>query len=495
MSLLQTLPAHFSTLQSSILKNKRTLTLLAIPAVPLTFLAICLSTWRVDVGSQVRLRGIVHLFNLLSSNKGNTDPAVELEKKKLFTLFESVVDAERLAFNDDFRTDESKRELFKIQLEGIFGEGNLFSPLGQVLVRKDVEKTLKRRLLFAETCIKSLPYGHPSTLAALKRVSSKLIIIAGLPRTGSTMLHRLLSEDLSTRTPLWWEQMHDVEPLPTQPADLVCDCRAEKVVKDLAGIKIISPNALSEFDRFHKIGAFEVEECAPFIRRYFNDMDSPYLSPKSLELREDWSMNKDVDRSFIIKHLVYWLANETTAFPKDEGKDSDYSWILKAPIFTTFLPEMYEAFPDAAYVFTSRDPVNVIPSTCGLVEVAASIKANWGKGGTTLFHHIGGYVFGRMEFLARKQDEFIRSAEKGDKLLKVINLPYKATIKSPMASVEKIYELAGRKVSEETRRRMEAHLKENTQGKHGKANYSLEKFGLTEGRLLDSFGQYKKDYC
>ena len=64
--------------------------------------------------------------------------------------------------------------------------------------------------------------------------------------------------------------MHD-DPAPAVSPD---DPRAAEVARALRGLAAISPNALAEFDKFHKLGSGEVEECAPFLRRYYNDMDS-----------------------------------------------------------------------------------------------------------------------------------------------------------------------------------------------------------------------------
>lgn len=53
------------------------------------------------------------------------------------------------------------------------------------------------------------------------------------------------------------------------------------------------------------------------------------------------------------------------------------TWVLKAPMFTPFLGELAAVFPDAAFVFTSREPKSVLPSTCGMAEAAASVKMDY----------------------------------------------------------------------------------------------------------------------
>ena len=89
--------------------------------------------------------------------------------------------------------------MHEMQLKGIYEPGNKFSPFGQTLVLKDFMKNLKRRIAFA----KRVQIVLPTKKDQEKGVGTNVIIIAGLPRTGSTMLHRLLSADKTTRTPLW----------------------------------------------------------------------------------------------------------------------------------------------------------------------------------------------------------------------------------------------------------------------------------------------------
>ena len=447
-------------------------------------MTLLLNSYKVGKKTNVKLRGIAHLYNYLKRNKTYTNDELISLKKSAFDLFELVLNAERVAFGDNDKTDNAKRQLFTIQLDGISGEGNRFTPLGRVLTLGDTIKLLNRRLKFADTITKMLPNKDDHNCNNGKNY----ILIAGLPRTGSTMLHRLLSEDKLTRTPLWWEQMHDDIPLPTNPNDLKTDNRAPFVTKALQKISLIAPNALAEFDRFHKIGTYEVEECAPFMRRYFNDMDSPYLAPSAIQKRVDWCEDKSIDRSFIVNHLKAWLSLESLAFPKDK----DYKWVIKAPLFTTLLPEFSEGFPNATYVFTNRDPLNVIPSTCGLIEVAAAIKADW-KNEDEMLNFVGSYTLSRMGGFAKYQSTFIEKIAK-NKNIKCLALRYPDVIKDPIKEVKRIYEFAGRELTDDTISDMEIHLKDNTQAKHGKANYSLEKYGLSKEKVEEVMKDYKKAY-
>ena len=212
--------------------------------------------------TKVKLRGVVCLVNRLKSKATAVDDKVLSIMKPVDELFEDVLVEERKAFGDNAADDEAKRSLYKMQFYGTFENGNRFSAVGQTLMVKDVEKNLHRRIAFAKRCQADLP-----TESSRQNVGSNIIIIAGLPRTGSTMLHRLLSADPTTRTPLWWEQMlADEEQLPCAPEDLTTDPRADTVVKSFEAISLVSPNALEEFNKFHKVRGGE-ERTARGVKR------------------------------------------------------------------------------------------------------------------------------------------------------------------------------------------------------------------------------------
>ena len=150
--------------------------------------------------------------------------------------------------------------------------------------------------------------------------------------------------------------------------------------------------------------------------------------------------------------------------------------------------EIENVFPNSTFVFTSRNPVNVVPSTCGMVECAASFKADWSQ---LILSHVGGYTIERMAGFAKFQDAFIAKKKKEGK--PCVEIDYKFSVKNPMESVEKIYKAAGRELTEKARAEMLAHLGEHTQHKHGKADYSLEKFELTEESISTGMADYKRN--
>ncbi|KAK7230419.1 protein kinase regulator, partial [Aureococcus anophagefferens] len=90
--------------------------------------------------------------------------------------------------------------------------------------------------------------------------------------------------------------------------------------------KTVVPNRAAK--GFHKLGSGEVEECAPFLRRYYNDMDSVLFAPRALDARSRWLRDPAVDKSFLVRHLVAWLRGSSDDDDSgdedlDEGDDAD----------------------------------------------------------------------------------------------------------------------------------------------------------------------------
>ena len=72
------------------------------------------------------------------------------------------------------------------------------------------------------------------------------VFITGLPRTGTTLLHGLLTEDPDNRVPLTWEVMYPASPKPGR-----VDAVRSKTNSRLAWVSRLAPG----FERIHPIAA------------------------------------------------------------------------------------------------------------------------------------------------------------------------------------------------------------------------------------------------
>src|SRR5262245_11610128 len=80
------------------------------------------------------------------------------------------------------------------------------SDLGKIFLKNVISKRLQTRLRI-ENYLRQNP-------AVLQEQVRRPVIILGMPRTGTTLLHRLLAQDPESRAPVTWEMGH-VAPPPT----------------------------------------------------------------------------------------------------------------------------------------------------------------------------------------------------------------------------------------------------------------------------------------
>lgn len=414
--------------------------------------------------SRVKLRGVFWAANWLCRVVGI---GTTCDVDGLTDLHEQALAAEHVAFGDDAAADAAKRSLFRIQLHGVDAPGNRFTPLGRSIFGRDLAKRLRRRIRLAN-----------AVAAAPKRaIDAPVVIVAGLPRTGSTLLHRLLCADAAARSPRYWEFMHDDAGEAVAGEDAVEDeRRAAAVEAGFDKLAALSPNGLDEFKKFHHVDARAIEEVAGLLRRYVWDTETALLAPAAVAARARWFADDETDRSFLARHLASWVALQR--LPKDRF------WVLKSPALTAIVGEVADAFPDATIVFTSRDPARCVPSLCGLDEVACSVKFDYAGG---LEAH-GAAVLSRLELYAANQCAFVLAARGLHPAL--VLLRYDDLVADPIACVERIYAARGATPSEEARAAMERHLEENAQHKHGRAAYGLGQFGLDAADLGRRFAAY-----
>ncbi len=97
---------------------------------------------------------------------------------------------------------------------------------------------------------------HPEIL---QEPISRPLFIVSLPRTGTSLLHWLLSQDPSNRSPLYWET---IRPAPApEPLTRETDPRIEEVEKLLGQRQKIAPGLASK----HKVHAMKPNECFPLL--------------------------------------------------------------------------------------------------------------------------------------------------------------------------------------------------------------------------------------
>ena len=295
------------------------------------------------------------------------------------------------------------------------------------------------------------------------------IVIVGLPRTGSTMTHRLLASDPNHTAMLWWEGRYPALLSGEKQGDI--EARMELGKAEVDAVVAASPEALDIHPWDYK-GADE--EILLLEHNFLSTVPESFMALPSYS---KWIEEQDHTLAYEdLKKFIQYLQWQN---PGREKK----RWVLKSPHHLGFIDKMISVFPDAKIIQTHRDPVKTVPSFCSmcanLFEPLTTnfdkvfIGKHWSNKLTRALNHC-------MNISEHHPDNFL-------------DLEFLNMIKDPIDEMKKIYEFIGEPFGEKTEVAMEAWREEN---KHemGAHKYSLEEYDLTESQINDNFAKYQQKY-
>ena len=338
--------------------------------------------------------------------------------------------------------DDSYREPYNILLQSLQDEACL-NTQGVILMQRPILRLLSNRLR-TEEAFTSYPEMAETPI-------ERPLYILGFPRTGTTLLHNLLSCDPASRWLRLWEGLY---PAPA-PESLDDDPRVAKSKEFVTGFEKIAPLLASA----HKLNATGPEECLWLIEHTFADF--------IFELRANipsysrWLSQHEADP---VWYLYYRRQLQMLSW-KCRGSH----WGCKAPRHLSGLSGLLSVFPDARIVQTHRSVESVLPSICSLCEITRSASSNHVDKGA-----IGTHRHQRLLEVGRRSTE-VRSTTNAEQFLDVQS---NDLVTDPIGTVHRIYEHPGYSYSDSFENRMKLWLADNWQYKHGPHPYSLEEFGL-----------------
>ena len=290
------------------------------------------------------------------------------------------------------------------------------------------------------------------------------IIVAGLPRTGTTHLHNLMSADPALRSLPYWESL---EPVPLdEERGLEPDPRRERCDLALG----FMDEAMPYFKRMHEMTTDHVHEEIQLLAMDFSTMLFESVVP--LPTYRDWWTATDQTASYrYLKDVLGVLTHE-------RGGDR---WVLKSPQHLAQFPVLAEVFPDATVVVTHRDPVAVTVSMATMV--AYSCRMNLAHPDPAA---MGAYWRDRVEDLLRAcvQD---REALPADR---TIDVAFDEFMADDVAMVERVYALAGQPWDAAARAALDGYMATHPRGRHGGVHYDPAVLGLDRAELEASLAFY-----
>jgi len=335
-----------------------------------------------------------------------------------------------------------------------YAEEAALTPRGVKAARAMLRAALAARL-FAQDAWKR----HPEH--AEVRIE-RPIFVTGLPRTGTTALHRLLTADPAHQgLEVWLAEV----PQPRPPRETWADNPVFQAIQ--AGYQrhhVAHP----EFMGVHYMSADMVEECWQLLRQSMRSVSFECLA--HLPSYSAWLAEQDW-RPAYRRHR----RNLQLIGLNDPGR----RWVLKNPSHLFALDALLEVYPDALIVQTHRDPRTAMASMCSL---AAHATDGWSRVFT-------GKVIGRdqLELWSRGLALFRAERAKHDPA-RFFDVRYEDFTGDPLGTVEAIYAHFGLPFTGQARAAMARLLEESRTGAARPAHrYDLADFGLTGEEVTERF--------
>ena len=293
------------------------------------------------------------------------------------------------------------------------------------------------------------------------------IVIAGLPRSGTTFLHSLLAEDPVNIVPRVWQLIHPYPSRRDQKRGAI-DRREQRVARQLKMFQILAPR----FRRLHPITASSPQECSEITAHVFASLrfDTTYRIPSYRR----WLDNAGhLDAYRFHKRFLQHLQHQC-------GKGR--RWVLKCPDHIFALAALRSVYPDVNLVSVHRDPVAVLASVARLTEV---LRRPFGR-------HVDRFEVGREDsdrWLAAAE-LMIDAADDTGFEPPIFHVRYLDLVADPAATIAALYRYFGHALDPDTAARIKHRVAANPKGGYGGRRARLEDYGLDPGREHQRYARY-----
>jgi len=330
------------------------------------------------------------------------------------------------------------------------------SLVGRSATKWDVVRFLSNLLMLQDAFVRC-----PETAA---EPIHQPIFITGLPRSGTTFLHRLMLLDAANRGPLVWETIYP------SPASGTKEQRIARVAKQLKAFDWLAP----ELQALHPLEATLPQECSEITAHVFRSLrfDTTYHIPSYRDWLDADVVNNLPAYRFHKRFLQYLQRQDGVA----------RQWVLKCPEHLFALKVIRLVYPDARIVFVHRDPVKVLLSQSRLTEVLRR----------PFTRQLDPRALGPLES-RRWLDGTQRMTAVGDDAGfpdPVCHVHHMDLISDPVATVDGVYRHFGMSLSPESAAAIGDFVAAKPNGGYGDHNYRFEDHGLNEKAERVKFRPY-----
>lgn len=355
--------------------------------------------------------------------------------------------------------DPSFREGLDVFCRALEDEARL-SDFGRTLLHQKVIELLTNRL-----GIEDWYKRHPEI--ENEDIGAPLIIV-GLPRTGTTLLQRLLAQDPQFYSMPWWESRY---PVPFPNEDLKAP--TQRIEQARAEVKVMV-EAMPKLLTIHPMDADQADEEVMLMEHSFIAAMNTYACIPGYM---DWLSKVDERPAYAyLKRMLKFLQ-----WQKRQRGITAQRWVLKAPHHLLRMHILLEMFPGARVVQTHRDPVDTIPS------IASFLDTLWRIYSADVDPTAAGREWSALMARAFRHTMKVRETHPDA----FFDVRFEDTVKRPLEIARDIYAWAGYALKPEAEAAMQRWLEDNRRGNRAAHEYDSEAFGLDPEQLRKDFAEYR----
>ncbi|WP_372727337.1 sulfotransferase [Nocardioides sp.] len=382
-----------------------------------------------------------------------SDNVMARERADVGSYEEILAAAERTTGMSDLGGDAHEEGL-RVLVEDLNSPEAGLTPRGNYFQRSEVKSALVGRLL-TQAQFNQRPEHRDVPI-------ERPIFVMGLPRTGTTALHRLLHADPQAQGLEMWLTQY---PQPRPPRETWADDPIFTAMQQAFSAHHVED---PEFMGIHYMDATSVEECWRLLRQ--TGKSNSYESLANLPRYTEWLKQQDWTDAY---------ARHKENLQLIGLNDPEKRWVLKNPSHMTALDALMAVYPDALIVYTHRDPVVCIASSCSL-----SAATTAGHSDT----YVGGVIgHTQLDLWSRAFHAFHEARASYDQA-QFVDVAFADLREDPLGVARGIYERFDLDWSPEVEAAIAEIDRESRSGRAApKHSYSLKDYGLSEQQVRAAF--------
>jgi hypothetical protein len=290
------------------------------------------------------------------------------------------------------------------------------------------------------------------------------VFVIGLPRTGTTALSQLVAADPKFRSLRTWESA-----APVPPPEKKTETSDPRIAATEQGIALMN-DAFPLMQSLYHTEATTATECQDLMGMSYRTahFDGFARVPSYMAWLVDSDMRETYRYHRRVLRLLQWHCPPTL-------------WHLKTPVHMLALDALVEAYPNARFLWSHRDPTMVIASVCSLIHYTRSWSSDRDDSvelGAEELELWGTAVERAMDFRSRVGDE------------RFADVSFDELQTEPLEALARALGKIGLPFDKESEMAVRRWAQSHEPGSHGTHSYQLTDFGLRPELVHERFAAY-----